>query len=450
MLEIAIAIRDELLMLAMVGLALGGLDDLAVDILWIGRWLKRKVMGKTKAAARSIHRLPPARHSGRMAIFIPAWDEAAIIGDTIRYALARWKDDMFTLFIGCYRNDPDTLAVVRQLPDPRVRLAICPLPGPTTKADCLNSIFAAMEEEERRTSESFKAIVLHDAEDLVHPDELNLHDRLIEHFALVQIPVLPLQTKGSIWVSGHYVDEFAQAHCRDIVVRSAMGAALPLAGVGCAISRAAIAALSNRTSGRPFDDQSLTEDYELGLRLHEMGFPAVFARIIDQEGNGMIATRAHFPDTLDAAVRQKTRWTIGIALAGWDRLGWRRTWADNWMLLRDRRAPLAALVILAGYVALILSGVFALAGQSAHPPQSPNWWLLGFTSLCMAWRIVIRMICVWRHYGWKMSLIAAPRILVANLIFILAVRRAIAGYVRIVRTGQIRWDKTSHRSPLSA
>lgn len=448
--DLLIAIRDELLMLAMVGLALGGLDDLVVDILWIGRWLSQTCMGKTKAAERSIDRLPPALNSGRMAIFIPAWDEAVVIGDTIGQALVRWENDCFTLFVGCYRNDPETCAVVRRLGDPRIRLVFCPLPGPTTKADCLNSIYAAMEQEEHQTGERFKAIVLHDAEDLVHPDELKLHDRLIEHSALVQIPVLPLQTKGSIWVSGHYVDEFAQAHCRDIVVRSTVRAALPLAGVGCAISRAAMAALSDRTSGRPFDENSLTEDYELGLRLAGMGYRAAFARVTEEGGPELIATRAHFPDTLNAAVRQKTRWNIGIALAGWDRLGWGHNWADNWMLLRDRRAPFAALVILAGYAALILTGLLALAGQSAHPTQPSNSWLLGFTSLCMVWRIGIRMICVWRHYGWKMGLVAAPRILVSNLIFILAMRQAIVSYLRMVRTGQIRWDKTSHRSPLSA
>ena len=450
MIGIITTIRDELLMLAMVGFALGGLDDLVVDILWISRWLNQKHMGKAKAGARVLHSLPPARHSGRMAIFIPAWDEADVLGDTIRQALARWKNDSFTLFVGCYRNDPETCEMVLQMDDPRVRLALCSRPGPTTKADCLNSIYTAMEQEERQIGEVYKAIVLHDAEDLVHPYELKLHDRLIEHSALVQIPVLPIQTQGSTWVSGHYVDEFAQAHCRDIVVRCAMQAALPLAGVGCAISRAALAALSDQTAKRPFNEDSLTEDYELGLRLAQMGFPAVFARVTEKEGGEIIATRAHFPDTLNAAVRQKARWTIGIALAGWDRLGWRHNWADNWMLLRDRRAPIAALVILAGYAALLLSGLLALAAPATAPAASSSWWLLGFTSLCMAWRIGIRMICVWRHYGWKMALIAAPRTLVANLIFILAVRRAIAGYIHMVRTGQIYWDKTSHRSPLSA
>ncbi|MEY3657564.1 MAG: hypothetical protein RL425_325 [Pseudomonadota bacterium] len=449
MIELLIACRDELLMLATVGLALGGLDDLVVDSIWIGRWLKQRGIGRTKGAARSLDRLPPVQNNGRMAIFIPAWDEAAVIVDTIRQALSRWEEDSFTLFVGCYRNDPETLAAMGHLHDTRVRLAFCSRPGPTTKADCLNTIYGAMEQEERETGERFKAIVLHDAEDLVHPDELKLHDRLIEHFSLVQIPVLPLQTKGSIWVSGHYVDEFAQSHCRDIVVRGAIRAALPLAGVGCAISRAAIAALSDQTSGRPFDEQSLTEDYELGLRLAGMGYRTVFARVSEEHGHDLIATRAHFPDTLNAAVRQKTRWTIGIALAGWDRLGWRHTWADNWMLLRDRRAPFAAFAIVAGYAAVLLSGLLAFTGQSAAPAEAVNWWLLSLTGLCMIWRIGIRVICVWRHYGWKMGLIAAPRTFVANLILILAVRRAVMGYVRMLRTGQIRWDKTSHRSPLS-
>jgi adsorption protein B len=180
-----------------------------------------------------------------------------------------------------------------------------------------------------------------------------------------------------------------------------------------------------------------------------MGYRTVFARVSQEHGHDLIATRAHFPDTLNAAVRQKTRWTIGIALAGWDRLGWRHTWADNWMLLRDRRAPFAAFAIVAGYAAVLLSGLLAFTGQSAAPAEAVNWWLLSLTGLCMIWRIGIRVICVWRHYGWKMGLIAAPRTFVANLILILAVRRAVMGYVRMLRTGQIRWDKTSHRSPLS-
>src|SRR3546814_10397441 len=67
------------------------------------------------------------------------------------------------------------------------------------------------------------------------------------------------------------------------------------------------------------------------------------------EDDALVATRAYFPDRLDHVVRQKTRWVHGIALQGWDRTGWSLRPAEFWMRLRDRRGPLTALVLLAGY-----------------------------------------------------------------------------------------------------
>lgn len=73
----------------------------------------------------------------------------------------------------------------------------------------------------------------------------------------------------------------------------------------------------------------------------------------------MVAVRAFFPADLVAAVRQKARWMTGIALIGWDRTGWARPMAlgDHWWRLRDRRGPLAMLVLAAAYL-----GLFADAG----------------------------------------------------------------------------------------
>ena len=44
----------------------------------------------------------------------------------------------------------------------------------------------------------------------------------------------------------------------------------------------------------------------------------------------------------------------GIALAGWDRLGWSGGLAERWMRLRDRQSLLAAILLCAGYLALLL------------------------------------------------------------------------------------------------
>ena len=102
-----------------------------------------------------------------------------------------------------------------------------------------------------------------------------------------------------------------------------LGAAIPLAGVGCAIERRALGRIAALQEGRPFAGTSMTEDYELGLRLGALGHKTMFVRIPAGPGeHGVVASRGHFPSTLGTAVRQKARWLGGIALSGWDRLGW--------------------------------------------------------------------------------------------------------------------------------
>jgi adsorption protein B len=175
---------------------------------------------------------------------------------------------------------------------------------------------------EAATGHSAKAVVLHDAEDVLHRYELRIFDGLIDRAALIQLPVLPLVDKNSRWIAGHYCDEFAEAHIKELVVREAVGAAIPLAGVGCAIARDALARLAAMQEGRPFAGTSMTEDYELGLRLGALGLKTMFVRIPALPSERGAVARGHFPATLGAAVRQKARWLGGIALAGWDRLGW--------------------------------------------------------------------------------------------------------------------------------
>ena len=58
-----------------------------------------------------------------------------------------------TIYVGCYRNDPCTMAAVIAATrgDPRVRLVIHGEDGPTSKADCLNRLYRALEEDEARS-----------------------------------------------------------------------------------------------------------------------------------------------------------------------------------------------------------------------------------------------------------------------------------------------------------
>src|SRR3546814_8234160 len=98
--------------------------------------------------------------------------------------------------------------------------------------DNLSRLWAALGEDERAEGQRFAAVLLHDAEDHVHPGELALFRVELARQAMVQIPVIPMLCGGSHWVGGHYGDEFAEAHGTELVVRSRRATTLPSAGVG--------------------------------------------------------------------------------------------------------------------------------------------------------------------------------------------------------------------------
>jgi adsorption protein B len=442
----------ELALFAAVGFFLFAIDDLAVDLIYFGRRLWRAAAVYSRFPRSFGRTITPPGRRGWLAVLVPAWDEAAVIASMARATLDRFDHDDYRLFVGYYRNDPSTAAAIETVRDPRLVAVEVDADGPTTKADCLNRLYGSLCAYEQAVGRSAKAVVLHDAEDLVHPLELRLFDVLIERAGAVQLPVVPLIDKESPWVAGHYADEFAEAHVKELVVREAVGAAIPLAGVGCAIEREALGRLAARHDGRPFAGASMTEDYELGLRLGAIGVRTLFVRIPADPGSGaVVASRGHFPTTVDAAVRQKARWIGGIAFSGWDQLGWRGGFGERWMRMRDRRGPLAALLLLCGYLAAFLWGQIALAAALGAPvavPVTPalaalltiNAWLLG-------WRLLMRFAFTTSAYGLGQGLRSVPRTIVANFIAVLAARRALMLHSN---GGARRWDKTDHIFPSEA
>lgn len=448
-------VQHELLLFAGVFFLIGALDDIAVDAIWL--WLKAR--GRLRARRVRRTALVSSQLSGPIAVFIPAWREASVIGDTIAHMLAAWPQESLRVFVGCYPNDPQTIAVAREaaaraLIDPRgeslrVRIIINESPGPTTKADCLNRLYRGLVEEEQREEFRFAGIIFHDAEDLVDPGALGLLDEELRSGAdFVQLPVEPLVHPHSRWIGSHYCEEFAEAHAKAMVVRGALGAALPAAGVGCAISRRAMERLSQRQpTGVPFDGQSLTEDYELGLAIAEMKGVCRFVRARGEDGS-LIATRAFFPARLDEAVRQKTRWVHGIALQGWDRVGWTGGPFEFWMRARDRRGPLTALVLAVGYALLILTGLVWIASAARIAPETelpPLLEALLIANLiAFAWRAIMRFGFTAREYGIGEGVRAVLRIPLANVIAIIAGRRAVMAYLGTLLGSPVKWDKTPH------
>lgn len=431
------------------GFFLWGLSDLAVDLVWIVVVAKRRI-NLGSLPGRCAKSLAAPATPGPIAVFVPAWDEAAVIGEMLRHARAAFGEGDYRIYVGCYPNDPATVAAARALEDGRIRVVIGPSPGPTSKADCLNRLWERMRGDEAAEGRRFKAILLHDAEDIVHSSELRLFDTLIERFDLVQLPVVPLVDPESRWISGHYIDEFLEAHGKELVVREAIGASLPLAGVGCAISRDALERIA-RARGAPFAPDSLTEDYELGLSLGAMGGRGAFVRLPSGPGRPAVATRALFPGDRNAAINQKARWMTGIALSGWDRLGWGGGLAERWMRMRDRQSVLAAIVLAAAYFALLLwvGLVFLeLLGGRELAPFSPVFAYLVTANLALLfWRLGWRYGFVASAYGWREGLRALPRVVVSNIVAMAAARQAMFRYLGFGGRGRPFWDKTSHVFP---
>ncbi len=443
-----LAFERELLAFAAFWFCVGLADEFALDLAWL--WLRLTGRAPTRALRPGFGQGPLM---GPAAVMIPAFQESAVIATTIGHMLAAWPQPNLRIYVGCYANDAATLAAASSGAgdDSRVRLVIHGAHGPTTKADCLNRLYAALCADEGRSGSRFASVVLHDAEDMVHPAALEAIDSELTRCDFVQLPVRPELHPASRWIGGHYADEFAESHAKAMVVRDHLGAALPAAGVGCGLARDALAALAQGRAAQgqagPFSPEALTEDYELGLELSRGGRGSRFLRLRDADG-ALVATRSYFPGELASAVRQKTRWVHGIAFQGWERMGWSARPIELWMALRDRRGPLTALVLAIAYLLLLVDGVLIaaeLAGWQGSAPLSPVLRVMLVVSLFgFLWRAGLRAAFTAREYGAVEGLRSVLRIPIGNIIAIMAGRRALAAYLRSLRTGAVAWDKTAH------
>lgn len=448
LLDWLLLVERELLAFAAFWFCVGLLDEFAIDFAYLWLRLKGRIATIRLPVGYGAEPL-----SGACAVMIPAFRESQVIGTTIAHMLAAWPQRELMIYVGCYRNDPATVAAVIAAAgdDPRLRLVLLGSNGPTTKADCLNRLYFALSADEERQLRRFANVLLHDAEDMVHPCALQAIDAALVMRDFVQLPVRPEPQDNSRWIAGHYSDEFAENHAKGMVVRGALGASIPAAGVGCGFSRAALGLLADRRAAEgesgPFAPECLTEDYELGMLLSREGRGSAFLRLRDDDG-ALVATRSYFPNRLDAAVRQKTRWVHGIAFQGWDRMGWRLRPIEVWMALRDRRGPLTALVLAAAYLLLMLDAVLLVlhwAGQvNVLALSFPLRAMLLASLVGFLWRAVSRAVFTGREYGWREGLRAVLRIPVANIIAIMAGRRALVAYFRSLQDGRVTWDKTVH------
>ncbi len=355
-----------------------GLDDFVFYIFaFVSTILHRKRSKDDYLDFNTLRNTPPKM----LAVTIAAWHEANVIGDVITNFLntTDYPKSMYHLFVGVYPNDPETIAAVEETSKlfPNVHAVINSIEGPTTKAQNINHVITEIKKFEKENHIHFSALTVHDSEDAIHTYELLTTNYLIDDHDALQFPVFPILEMPRFknffkqLTTATYADEFAENHFMTLVQRRDMGAFVPCAGTGFAISRRVI----DRFGDEPvLPTDSLTEDYLLSLNLYKKGISLHYVlnklpRVIKNGKIKMdfITTRSLFPATFWAAVRQKTRWTYGITMQS---VGMKDVFssekislAGRYTFYKDLKSKFLNLLPLLGYILsiyIILAAIFRL------------------------------------------------------------------------------------------
>ncbi len=456
---------------------ISGLDDLFIDVCYGVRQVYYRLVRSRKQPPLTEEQLLEAPEQP-IAVLIPAWDESAVIRRMLENTLQILNYTNYHIFVGTYPNDPDTQREVELLREkfPFVHRIVTPNDGPTCKADCLNWIYQGIKLFEKENNMQFAIFVMEDSEDVIHPLTLKLFNYQIPQTDMVQLAVLPLPAKWHKFTEGHYADEFAENHYKNMVVREFLSGNVPSAGVGCAFSRRAIEMIASLSHNELFSIDSLTEDYDIGIRLQPYGLTQSFVkqpieRYVLKKSlfrrkerrvkvKEYIAIREHFPSTFRTAKRQKSRWIVGICLQAWASLGWPGPLATKYMLYRDRKSLVNNYINMLGYYVLAVVLLYELSiwlipTAYHYPPLvavgSWLWYVILVDTALMLGRFATRGYCVYRFYDLPQALLSIPRYFWSNVINFAAGSRAIHLYIKYLFTKKlIAWDKTSHVYPSDA
>jgi adsorption protein B len=433
---------------------INGIDDVIIDIAGLVSCILRRF------SADERHRVPSEEELAAvpprlMAIFVSVWKEHKVIQKMIDNNVTKLNYPRCEFFVGAYPNDSLTIEAVKEVMKryPIVHLSLTPHDGPTSKADNLNWIYQRMLLYEQEHSVHFDMILTHDAEDLMDPDALLWINYYAQRNDMVQVPVLALRTPFKNLTHGVYCDEFAEFQFKDMPARQLLGGFIPSNGVGTGFSRHALEVLAEKYSNRIFEPACMTEDYENGFRIKRLRLPQKFVPIQFRQGRP-IATREFFPLTFSMAIRQRTRWVMGITLQSWEYHSAGETLRHVYWFWRDRKGlagnlitPLANILFVFGLSTWTWSRATHHDWTLAH--NLSRFYPIYLTGLSIqAFQTAIRAACSAKIYGWRFACGVPIRVIVANVVNCAATSRAICTYANAKIRGQpLCWVKTEHAYP---
>jgi cellulose synthase/poly-beta-1,6-N-acetylglucosamine synthase-like glycosyltransferase len=437
------SLMDEFLALSMFAVAvlicISSLDDLMIDFFAM-------CIVRTRLPLSDGNRPPPV-----IAVFVANWHEEDILERMVDGNLARIQDSNVHIVLGVYPNDVATREVAERLaakyPE-RVRAVVNRLAGPTSKGQMLNEMFRHV----FAGADAPELVVLHDSEDVIDPRSFDIYRSYAAEHDFIQIPVFSLESTGRSLVAATYMDEFAERHTREMVVRDAFGATIPSAGVGTCLTRRLVRHFLQHR-GHVLATGCVTEDYILGIEAKRAGFKSAFAAVSESAARygEFVATREFFPQGFAASVRQKTRWVFGINFEAMRRLGWRGDAWDIYFFVRDRKGmvtnflPPVSLV----FLGLLLCGSCDMA--YLPPDLQPVFSVvLSINLVALVSRYLIRMSAFKRVYGRYDALGVMLRWPVGVVVNAIAVLHAWRTYLfeSAMATKPIAWAKTEHEVPM--
>lgn len=416
------------------------IDDLFIDFFALIKRIKPKPIEESV--------LYNQKNIKNLAIMVANWKEQDVLEAMVNGNKINLPYENVHIFLGVYPNDLETLQIALKMQEihSRVYAVINPQNGPTYKGQMLNEIIKHIFRHEEEIGVEFDGFILHDSEDILDRRIPLLYGLGLRQADFIQTPVLSLPVKKTQITAGTYMDEFAEVHTKELLVREYLGGALPSAGVGTCLTRKLILTFLARQQGLVFLPDSLTEDYQLGLQSSMWGFHSKFLCYYEGRNSAdIISTKEFFPANFWCSIRQKTRWTTGIAFQGLINIGWYGNGWQRYFLWRDRKGPINAFLILNVLIILLVAPL-----HLSHETLSSKLllYLLTFNTVGMTLRFIFRGLCVYRVYGILSALTIIFRWPAAMLINMTAGLRSCQEFLISSTTGQaIKWSKTQHRLP---
>ncbi len=248
------------------------------------------------AEARAPDRFLPPRLS--FTVMLPARHEEGVIRATIaRLASTNYPPALLQILVICSADDEGTIGKaeqeikrLRRLGRSNVQLVVFH-DGPVNKPHGLN---AALQHA------THDVVTIFDAEDDMHPDIFNVVNTVMEEEGVKVIQAgVQLMNFDSTWYSALNVLEYFFWFKSRLHYHAKLGA-IPLGGNTVFFDRALI----TRVGG--WDEQNLTEDADIGLRLSAAGERI---RVVYDD---RYVTKEETPPTLAQFIRQRTRWSQGF------------------------------------------------------------------------------------------------------------------------------------------